>query len=214
MAFLVEVSLLVLDCLDLRECGDRVLEIASRHLQSECPERRRLALRALVVLSKDRAMADGMRTLTKILMDVLLDADRELVGMALSVFINEVEDRDVLIYTPTALQLAEAVQTLFSDDNIRVQLLSIHLFRKVMELVVDEGKPSLKKHVIQSLLPLFFQWHNENQQVAEASQKALLRAAWFLKRKDLEQLLKTEQPLKFGECLVRTALKPQSPMAR
>ncbi|XP_050195820.1 uncharacterized protein LOC126652755 [Myiozetetes cayanensis] len=198
MAFLVE----VLDCLDLRECGDRVLEIASRHLGSERPEMRRLALRALVVLSKDPVMADGMRTLTQILMDVLLDADRELVGMALSVFINEVQDRDILISTPTALQLAVALQTLFSNDNIRVQLLSIHLFRKVMELVVEEGKQSLKTHVIQSLLPLFFQWHNENQHVAEASRAALLRAAWLLKRKDLEQLVKKKELRRFIECLL------------
>ncbi|XP_027766115.1 uncharacterized protein LOC114072413, partial [Empidonax traillii] len=198
MAFLVE----VLDCRDMTEWSDSFLEILARHLRSECPEMRRLALRGLVVLSKDPVMADGMRTLTQSLMDVLWDADRELVEMALSIFINEVEDRDIVISTPTALQLAEVLQPLFGYDNIRVQLLSIHLFRKVMELGVDEGQEHLKSHVNQSLMPLFFYWHDENQQVAEASWKALLRAAWLLKRRDLVELLKTEQPWRFSECLL------------
>ncbi|XP_027766928.1 uncharacterized protein LOC114073358 [Empidonax traillii] len=219
MAFLVE----VLDCRDMTEWSDSFLEILARHLRSECPEMRRLALRGLVVLSKDPVMADGMRTLTQSLMDVLWDADRELVEMALSIFINEVEDRDILISTPTALQLAEVLQPLFGYDNIRVQLLSIHLFQKVMELGVDEGQEHLKSHVNQSLMPLFFNWHDENQQVAEvrtrvlcpglwchlldsvalqASWKALLRAAWLLKRRDLVELLKTEQPWRFSECLL------------
>ncbi|XP_027487036.1 maestro heat-like repeat-containing protein family member 6 isoform X1 [Corapipo altera] len=198
MAFLVE----VLDCPDMTEWSDSFLEILSRRLWSECTETRRLVLRGLVVLSKDPVMADGMRSLTQSLMDVLWDTDGELVRMALSVFINQVQDRDILISTPTALQLAEVLQPLFGNDNIHVQLLSIQLFRKVMELGVDEGKQALKTHVVYSLLPLFFHWHNENQHVAEASQEALLGAAWFLKRRDLVKLLKTEQSWKFGECLL------------
>ncbi|XP_050195818.1 LOW QUALITY PROTEIN: maestro heat-like repeat-containing protein family member 6 [Myiozetetes cayanensis] len=198
MAFLVE----VLDCLDMTEWSDSFLEILARQLRSECPEMRRLALRGLVVLSKDPVMADGVRTLTQSLMDILWDEDSELIGMALSIIINEVQNRAILISTPTALQLAEVLQPLFGYDNICVQLLSIHLFRKVMELGVDEGKQHLKTHVIQSLLPLFFCWHDENQHVAEASWKALLRAAWLLKRRDLAELLETEQPWRFSECLL------------
>ncbi|XP_064495544.1 maestro heat-like repeat-containing protein family member 7 [Pseudopipra pipra] len=52
LAFLVE----VLHCLNPRQCGPSVLQIISRHLRSQCPERRRLALQGLVVLSRDPAM--------------------------------------------------------------------------------------------------------------------------------------------------------------
>nr|XP_041576829.1 uncharacterized protein LOC121471077 [Taeniopygia guttata] len=53
LAFLVE----VLECLELSERGaDRVLQILSRHLRSECKERRHLALRALLELIKDPSM--------------------------------------------------------------------------------------------------------------------------------------------------------------
>ncbi|XP_032549066.1 maestro heat-like repeat-containing protein family member 7 [Chiroxiphia lanceolata] len=109
MAFLVE----ALDCPDMTEWRDSILEILSRHLGSECPEMRRLVLRGLVVLSKAPGMADGVRSLTPSLMEVLCDTDGELVRMALSVFINEVQDRDIRISTPTALQLAEMLQPLF-----------------------------------------------------------------------------------------------------
>ncbi|XP_064291545.1 uncharacterized protein LOC135309325 [Passer domesticus] len=52
LAFLVE----VLECLDLRECSDSVLEIMSKNLRSEDGERRHLALRGLVVLGKNPLM--------------------------------------------------------------------------------------------------------------------------------------------------------------
>ncbi|XP_017943326.2 maestro heat-like repeat-containing protein family member 7 [Manacus vitellinus] len=52
LAFLVE----VLHCLNPRQCGPSVLQIISRHLRRQCPERRRLALRGLLVLSKAPAM--------------------------------------------------------------------------------------------------------------------------------------------------------------
>ncbi|XP_017583875.1 PREDICTED: uncharacterized protein LOC108445229 [Corvus brachyrhynchos] len=51
-AFLVE----VLECLDLSDCGDSILEMMSRYLQSECREKCHLALRSLMMLSKDPSM--------------------------------------------------------------------------------------------------------------------------------------------------------------
>ncbi|XP_064291584.1 uncharacterized protein LOC135309362 [Passer domesticus] len=71
LAFLVEVSLvastasrsclpalcpLVLECLDWNKCAHTVLKIMSSCLHSKCREQRRLALRGLVVLSKDPLM--------------------------------------------------------------------------------------------------------------------------------------------------------------
>ncbi|XP_039925706.1 uncharacterized protein LOC120755138 isoform X3 [Hirundo rustica] len=86
-----------------------------------------------------------------------------------------------------------------SLDNRQVQLLSIHLYKEVMESVVEKGKKHLKILVSQSLLPLFFNCHDGNQHVAEASRKTLLRAVSFLKRRDLERLLKMKDPWSFGE---------------
>ncbi|XP_056351796.1 maestro heat-like repeat-containing protein family member 6 isoform X2 [Oenanthe melanoleuca] len=198
LAFLVE----VLECHDMKEWSDSALEIISRRLQSKSKEKRRLALRGLVVLSKDPSLAEGIRSLTQSLMGLLQDADGEVVALILSVFLNELEDRATLISSPTALQLAEVLQQLFDHDNSHVPLLSIRLFRAVMELVMDKGKKPLKKHVSQSLLPLFFHYHDQNWHVAEASWETLLCAAKFLKRRRLKQLVKKEQLWMFAECLL------------
>ncbi|XP_017598846.1 PREDICTED: maestro heat-like repeat-containing protein family member 7 [Corvus brachyrhynchos] len=114
LAFLVE----VVECHDMREWSDSVLEIISRRLQSESREKRRLALRGLVALSKDPSVAEGIRSLTQNLMDLLQDADGEVVALILSVFLNELQDRATLISSPTALQLAEVLQSLFA--NVRL----------------------------------------------------------------------------------------------
>ncbi|NXH55158.1 MROH5 protein, partial [Rhabdornis inornatus] len=157
LAFLVE----VLECHDMSEWSDSALEIISRRLQSKSKEKRRLALRGLVVLSKDPSLAEGIWNLTQSLMGLLQDADGEVVALILSVFLNELHDRATLISSPTALQLAQALWPLFDHDKNHVHLLSICLFRAVMELVMDKGKKPLKKHVSQSLLPLFFHCHDE-----------------------------------------------------
>ncbi|XP_068856119.1 maestro heat-like repeat-containing protein family member 7 [Aphelocoma coerulescens] len=198
LAFLVE----VLECLDLRECGDSVLEMMSRYLLSECRQRCRLALRGLVVLSKDPVMARRMGSLSQRLVELLDDADGEVVRMSLSVFMNVLENKDILVSSTTAPKLAEALLPLFANDNSHVQLLSIHLFSKVMELVVEEGKKPLKTIVNQSLYPLLIYGDDENWRVAKASRETLICAAKFLKRTDLEQLLKKDQRLKFAECLL------------
>ncbi|XP_032939022.1 uncharacterized protein LOC117008986 [Catharus ustulatus] len=199
LAFLVE----VLDCLDLSEHGDSILEIMSRHVQSTCRERRRLALRGLVVLSKDVSMATKLCSLSQSLLKLLGDADGEVLGMTLRVFTNVLQDKDILVSSTTAPKLAKALLALLDNDNSHVQLLSLDLFCKVMELVVDEGKKPLKSTVCQSLLPLLFHCHDENQCVAEAARETLHCSTKFLKKKNLMQLVQTEKLWIFAERLLR-----------
>ncbi|XP_064515819.1 maestro heat-like repeat-containing protein family member 6 [Pseudopipra pipra] len=203
LTFLVE----VLDCLDVSAGDDSVLQILARHLQSQCPERRRLALRGLLVLSVDPSMVKSICSLSEHLLELLRDGDGELVAMTLSLFLNVLQDGDNTDgFSSTAPRLAEALRPVFDHDNSHVQLLSIRLFREVMEVLAEEGTEPWEMQVRQSLVPLFFRWHDENQRVAEAAREALLWAASFLKRKDLEQLLKTEQPFRFCDCLMEKDL--------
>ncbi|XP_051628178.1 maestro heat-like repeat-containing protein family member 6 [Manacus candei] len=199
LAFLVE----VLDYLDVNTRHDSVLQILARHLQSQCPERRRLALRGLLVLSGDPSMAKSICSLSEPLLELLRDGDGELVRMTLSVFRNVLQDEeDRKGLSSTAPRLTEALRPVFDNDNSHVQLLSIRLFREVMEVLAEEGTEPWEMQVRQSLVPLFFRWHDENQRVAEAAREALLWATSFLHRKDLEQLLKTEQPFRFCDYLM------------
>ncbi|XP_064275301.1 maestro heat-like repeat-containing protein family member 6 [Passer domesticus] len=198
LAFLVE----VLECLDLSKCAHTVLKIMSSCLHSKCRERRRLALRGLVVLSKDPSMARPIRSVSRRLLELLGDADGQVVSMSLSLLKKMLQKKHLMISSTSAPKLAEALLPLFDRDNSHLQLLSISLFCKVMELVVEEGKKPLKRIVSQSLLPLFLHCHEENQRVAEASMKTLYCAAGFLEKTDLQRVLKIEQPLKIDECLL------------
>ncbi|XP_064244300.1 maestro heat-like repeat-containing protein family member 6 [Passer domesticus] len=188
LAFLVE----LLECLDLSQHGPSALWVVSRHLPSECRDRLRLQLRGLVVLSKEPSLSGEIRGLYQHLLEHLADPDAEMVWMTLSVLTHVLQDRDHKIPSITTLKLAEAMLPHFDNDNSQVQLLSIQLFSKVMELVVEEGEEPLTRIVSQSLLPLFLRWHDENLHVAKASHKALLCAARFLRRTDLEELLTKE----------------------
>ncbi|XP_068034587.1 maestro heat-like repeat-containing protein family member 7 [Anomalospiza imberbis] len=206
LAFLVE----VLECLNLSERGaKRILQILSRHLRSECRERRRLALRALLVLIDDPLMSEKMWSLTESLVELLWDADGEIVSMTVRLLSFIFWDKAMLMPSPIALQLVEALLPLFDHDNSHVQLLSILLFQTLMSLPLEKEEKALKTHVRQSLLPLFFHCHDENQHVAQVSQETLLCVAEFLKRRDLQKLVKNKKLWKFTECLVRTAWKCQ-----
>ncbi|XP_029813811.1 maestro heat-like repeat-containing protein family member 7 [Manacus vitellinus] len=180
LAFLVE----VLHCLNPRQCGPSVLQIISRHLRRQCPERRRLALRGLLVLSKAPSMAKSIRSLNESLLELLQDADTDTVQMTLSVFINVLGLKVIEISSPIALKLLEVLRPLFDNEHSQLQQLSMLLFRELME--ATERSKSLKPHVYLSLVPFYFNWHNENQRVAEASRRALFGAAKFLKWRDLE----------------------------
>ncbi|XP_059708293.1 maestro heat-like repeat-containing protein family member 6 [Haemorhous mexicanus] len=198
LAFFVE----LLPCLDLSKDGPRALLVLSRQLPSECRDRPRLALRGLVVLSKEPSLGRGIRGLYPHLVQQLADPDAEMVGMTLCVLTRVLQDKDLVLPSVTALKLAEPLPPHFENDNSHVQLLSIRLFGKVTELVVEEGENPLTTIVSQSLLPLFLRWHDENLHVSKASGEALLCAARLLKRRDLEELLRKEQRMKFAERLL------------
>ncbi|XP_064256708.1 uncharacterized protein LOC135287287 [Passer domesticus] len=148
LAFLAE----VLEFLDLSERGaKRVLQILSRHLRSECRERRRLALRALLEFTDEPSM----------------DTDGEIVCMTVMLLSFIILDNDTLIAGPITLQLVEALLPLFDHDNNQVQVLSILLFRTLVTLPQKKEKKALKTPLRQSLLPLFFHCHDENRLVAQ-----------------------------------------------
>ncbi|XP_023803679.1 maestro heat-like repeat-containing protein family member 7 [Cyanistes caeruleus] len=198
LAFLVE----VLDCLNLSDCGYCVLEITSKHLQSECRQRRRLALRGLVVLSQEPSMATPIRRLCQSFLQLLSDADGEVVGMSLSVLTNVLKRKSLHLSRTAAPKLAEPLVLLFDHDKSHVQVLSIHLFRNTMNLVLEEGKNAMEGIVKQSLLPLILHCHDDNQRVADASRETLHCAATFLNNTELLCVLPTEDLSKITECVL------------
>ncbi|KAK4817757.1 hypothetical protein QYF61_026980 [Mycteria americana] len=206
MAFLVE----LLACPDIRRQSDCILQFFPRYLWSECRVMHRLVLRGLIALCTTPSMAKRMRFLLQSLIKLLQDEDDEVVEMTLSVLRKVLLATDIPIASRVTLRLAERLRPLFDNDANNVRLLSIQLFQDVMQFVMDVGKQPLKTHVQQSLIPLLCHLHDENQRVAEASRKTLLEATKFLKKRELTELLEREQTWVVGECLVRTAPKPQT----
>ncbi|XP_064260790.1 uncharacterized protein LOC135290784 isoform X2 [Passer domesticus] len=198
MAFLVE----FLQCLEKEEMVDTILQLMSSHLQSDCKEMRRLVLRGLLVLCNSPWKARKLQSFPESLMELLEDADGELVGLTLSVLSKMLQDNKVAIAVPIGLQLAEALQPLFDNDTSHVQLLSICLFRELIVYLKKEGKNSLKMCVRQSLLPLFYHLYDENRHVAKASLETLLQATKFLKKRKFKRLLERDQLWRCSECLL------------
>nr|XP_041568563.1 uncharacterized protein LOC116807153 isoform X5 [Taeniopygia guttata] len=199
LAFLVE----VLERLNLSECRDSVLEFLSKNLQSECRGRRRLALRGLVVLGTTSvSMARRMWSLHERLVELLQENDGVMLRMTAVLLRAVFLCNGAPMTSALALQLAEALLPLFDNEDSQVQLSSMFIFRDMLDRFPEEEKKALKAHVRQSLLPLSFHCHDENQRVAEASQETLLCAAEFLKQRDLEKLLKNQKLWKFTECLL------------
>ncbi|XP_064497303.1 uncharacterized protein LOC135406795 isoform X2 [Pseudopipra pipra] len=197
MAFFVE----LLPCLNLDKWDERILQLVPIYLRRDCREMHLLLLRCLLLLCKRPSMANSIVALTESFTEVLKDKDGEVVGMTLSVLSDVIRDADVSIVSSIAVQLAEALLPLFENDTSHVQLLSIQLFQVLMELVPEEEKKLLEKNVHQSLLPLFYHMYDENQCVVQASWETLLQATKFLKKWNLEELLKTEEMWRFDECL-------------
>ncbi|KAL2302044.1 hypothetical protein Nmel_009451 [Mimus melanotis] len=219
LAFLVE----VLECMNLSDCSDSIMNVLSRHVQSERTEIRRQVVRALLLLRDDPSLTERMWNLMETFVKLLGDNDSDVVRMTIVLLSYLFLDNGAPITSPTALQLAESLLPLFDNacakvslkqqtvryfflpflqDDSQVKLLSMFVYRTLVTFVVKEGKKALKTHMCQSLLPLFFHCHDENWHVVEASRETLLCVTQFLKRHDLEKPVRKEKMWKFAERLL------------
>ncbi|XP_061876129.1 uncharacterized protein LOC133629477 isoform X2 [Colius striatus] len=177
----------------MKPYGERVLQLAPRYLQSKSSVMRCLVLRALSALCHEPAMAKRMWILQRRLMELLASADGEVIEMTLYLLRKMLQAMNHPLCYTIGLGLARRLPPLFDHDNRHVQLLSLQLFQHVMEGMDSKGRKKLKEQVIQSLIQLLCTLHDENQEVAEASQETLLQAARFLKKRKLSQLLERRQ---------------------
>ncbi|XP_071898057.1 maestro heat-like repeat-containing protein family member 6 [Anas platyrhynchos] len=199
MAFLVE----MLACKDLKMECLRVMQLFPRYLRSECTAVRQLVLKGLKTLSRRPYVAKKMEFLLPEIMGILPELEGDVAGNALFVLKNMLKEMTISKANPTALQLAERLPAFFDSESSSTQLQSIHFFRAVMSrLFAAREKEQLKTHVRQSVIPLFFHLHDENQQVAEAAEETLLDAAKFLQRTKLVDLLERKQTWRLGKCLL------------
>ncbi|XP_068033807.1 uncharacterized protein [Anomalospiza imberbis] len=181
MAFLVE----ILECLNLSECRDSVLEVMSKNLQSECRERRRFALRGLVVLGTS-VSAVRMWSLHERLVELLQENDSDILRMTIILLSGLLLCNGALITSAFALQLTEALLPLF--DNIRL-------------CASSHSQRVLPAHFVPCAFTGLCPGGPEAAN-AEASRETLRCSARFLHRKDLQWMLQVDQTWRFGESLL------------
>ncbi|NXN62330.1 MROH5 protein, partial [Rynchops niger] len=198
MVFLTE----MLGCIDLSEDVDHALEIFPMYLQSQCLGMPSLVLRAILKLTKRPSTARKTLVLLPYIMELLLDADSDARAVALPVLSNMLCLLERKASSLTALVLANKLRPLFEDESDTVRELSIHLFQDTMGLVVGAEKKQMKKEVWNSLLPLLLHLHDQDKNVAKASQEALCSASHFLKWRQLAQMDEMAQIWRICECLL------------
>ncbi|NXR04710.1 MROH7 protein, partial [Sagittarius serpentarius] len=198
MVFFIE----MLGCTDLSEELDRALEIFPMYLQSQCLGMPSLVLRAILRLTERPDMGRKTLVLLPYVMEQLQGADSDASATALAVLGSMLRLLEGKTLSLTALALAEKLRPLFDDESDTVRDISIRLFQMAMGLVVGAEKKKMKKEVWDSLLPLLFHLHDQDESVAKASLEALHSAGQFLKWGQLAQLAETAQAWRICDCLL------------
>ncbi|XP_005057056.1 PREDICTED: uncharacterized protein LOC101808290 [Ficedula albicollis] len=143
------------------------------------------------------------------LVELLREKDSDVVRMSIVLLSSLFPYNGTTISTPLALQLADMLLPLFDNDDSQVQLSSMFIFRELTVFSAERIQTALKSHVRQSLLPLSFHCHDENQRVAEDSRATLRSSARYLQRKDLQEMLQEEQTWSSGVHLLLWASSPR-----
>ncbi|NXK20111.1 MROH5 protein, partial [Arenaria interpres] len=195
MTFFVE----MLGSMDLGEDLARALELFPMYLQSQCVGMPSLVLQGILKLTE---RPDVVRKTLVLLPDVMEQLQGDDSAVALTVLTNMLRLLEGKASSPTALALAEKLRPFFDDESNTMRQLSIRLFRDTMGRVVGPEKKKMKTQVWDSLLPLLFHLHDEDESVAKASQEALCSAGQFLKWRPLAELTELAQAWRMCECLL------------
>ncbi|NXX22755.1 MROH7 protein, partial [Podargus strigoides] len=198
MVFLIE----MLGCIKLKEELNRVLEIFPMYLQSQCLGMPSLVLRGILKLTKRPDMAKKTLVLLPDVMEQLQSADSDTTITALSVLTTMLQLLEGKALILTTLALVDKLQPLFNNESNTVRELSIHLFQDVIELVAGIKKRRMEEELWDSLVPLLFHLHDQDENVVKASQEALCTAGQFLKWQKLAELTETAQAWSICERLL------------
>ncbi|XP_030316706.1 maestro heat-like repeat family member 5 isoform X2 [Calypte anna] len=150
-------------------------------------------------------LVDGrkMKVLLPDLLEVLEQGNEHVQLKALRVCRNVLRELRREEVIPMAVELLDKLLPLFDNELFsELREISISLFTELLKKVAGKCKRQMKKRVRRGLLPLFFHMSDDTRSVAEASSQALLAAAELLKWQQLQDLVKTEQTWRIGECLL------------
>ncbi|XP_043390801.1 maestro heat-like repeat-containing protein family member 7 [Chelonia mydas] len=137
-----------------------------------------------------------------VIVERLHEADRGVISNAITVLRDILAGMDRQSASTVAVQVAEKLLPFFHDESSKLRVLSIALFKHVLELVREPNRRKMKELVLQSLVPLLLLLHDEHPNVSQVCWDALSRAVEFLRWSQLGALVQRKELWRGCDCLV------------
>ncbi|XP_065435546.1 maestro heat-like repeat-containing protein family member 6 [Chrysemys picta bellii] len=144
-------------------------------------------------------------------LEQLQEVDRDIIAEAITVLKNILADMDRQSASRAAVQVAEKLLPFIDDVSSRLRVLSISLFKHLLELVRGLNRRRMKVHVLQSLVPLLLLVHDECPNVSQLALAPLvLQVCWdtlssaaeFLKWHQLGGFIQRKDTWQSCDCLL------------
>ncbi|XP_044870762.1 maestro heat-like repeat-containing protein family member 7 isoform X2 [Mauremys mutica] len=192
----------LLQCPDLgNKLEDAIVEEMSRQLRDHQTVVRWLALKGLLNLALLPEKVGKLQRLLPDVLERLQEVDRDLIRKAIAVLKHLLASMDRQSASRAAVQVAEQLLPLFDDVSSKLRVLSITLFKDLLELVRGPNRRQMKEHVLQSLVPLLLLVHDERPNVSQVCWDTLSSAAQFLRWHQLSGLIQHKETWQSCDCL-------------
>ncbi|XP_044871822.1 maestro heat-like repeat-containing protein family member 7 [Mauremys mutica] len=184
------------------ELEDAIVEEMSRLLRDPKTVVRWLALKGLLNLALLPEKVGKLQRLLPDVLERLQEVDRDLIRKAIAVLKHLLAGMDRQSASCAAVQVAEQLLPLFDDVTSKLRVLSITLFKDLLEFVRWPDRSEMKEHVLQSLVPMLLLVHDERPNVSQVCWDTLSSAAQFLRWHQLSGLIQHKETWRICDCLV------------
>ncbi|CAM5172903.1 unnamed protein product [Eretmochelys imbricata] len=137
-----------------------------------------------------------------VVVEQLHEADRDVISNAITVLRDILAGMDRQSASPMAVRVAEKLLPFFHDESSKLRVLSITLFKHLLELVREPNRKKMKEHVLRSLVPLLLLLHDERPNVSQVCWDTLRSAVDFLRWSQLSALVQKKELWRGCDCLV------------
>ncbi|CAM5122854.1 unnamed protein product [Natator depressus] len=137
-----------------------------------------------------------------VIVERLHKADRDIISNAITVLRDILAGMDRQSASPVAVQVAEKLLPFFHDESSKLRVLSIALFKHLLELVRGPSRRKMKELVLRSLVPLLLLLHDERPNVSQVCWDTLRSALEFLRWSQLGALVQKKELWRGCDCLV------------
>ncbi|XP_074978781.1 maestro heat-like repeat-containing protein family member 2A [Caretta caretta] len=137
-----------------------------------------------------------------VIVEQLHEADRDVISNAITVLRDILAGMDRQSASPVAVRVAEKLLPFFHDESSKLRVLSLTLFKHLLELVRGPSRRKMKEHVLRSLVPLLLLLHDERPNVSQVCWDTLRSALEFLRWSQLSAHVQKKELWRGCDCLV------------